>query len=234
MPGKRGGFTLVELLVVIAIVAILSALLLPALGNAKQKGQRAACLSNLRQIGVGFLLFRDDNGDRFPDERSLKTTLGYRPWSSWPPSDPRSGWAALSLSNHTTNPKIWSCPGLVSRPLGSVVQAVQYSPAQSAPSQAHYWLWRFDRILDPVPLDNFWKKTVDSALHDLRSAGNPMIGTPIGPAGVELGVDAYFPNTIPSVDPELAGRAAHAKGRNRLMLDGSAYFQLDSRLPLGP
>jgi prepilin-type N-terminal cleavage/methylation domain-containing protein len=79
-PGAACAFTLIELLMVIAIIAIVAALLLPALLSAKSKGTQVACLNNLKQLGLGFHLYSADNGGRFPENAPL--SKGSNTWIS--------------------------------------------------------------------------------------------------------------------------------------------------------
>lgn len=223
MRGTDDGFTLIEVLVVIAIIAVLAAVLFPVFARAKAAALSSTCLQQTKQIGSAFLLYLSDDDGRLPDRRDLKSSLpgGYRPWTSWPPSDPRAGWAKEVLAAYVKSPQVWECPS-AKQLFRNVVQVEQ--------NGANLWLWRFDRIEDPVPLDNFWGKSEDQAVDDLRASGNPQAGSPQGTADVELMVDVYFPKTIGSVPAELKGKSPHFAGRNRLFLDMHARFQRDHRL----
>ena len=118
----------------------------------------------------------------------------------------------------------------MSAKLHNLPQCVQLARTEDLASTVGYWLWRFDRIDDPVPLDNFWLKTPEEALQDLREANNPTVGRPESLSEVEFLVDPYFPKTAPTVPAELKGLAVHRGGRNRLMLDQRAEFTRDARL----
>lgn len=105
LPPQRG-FTLIELLVVIAIIAILAALLLPALASAKEKSKRIACLNNMRQVAIGATIYAMDNSDkvlsaRFNNNLYVQNCLN-------PPE--ASSATAVGLLVQSNVVSVWTCP----------------------------------------------------------------------------------------------------------------------------
>ena len=105
----KRGFTLIELLVVIAIIAILAALLLPALSSAKQKAWATSCNSNLHQIGLGMKMFADDNDEFYPESGNDIY------WGAVDAQTKKPGWME-QIFEYVGNTNVYDCPGNVQLP----------------------------------------------------------------------------------------------------------------------
>jgi prepilin-type N-terminal cleavage/methylation domain-containing protein/prepilin-type processing-associated H-X9-DG protein len=224
----RAAFTLIELLVVIAVIAILAALLLPALAKAKAKSQSTYCLNNLRQLQLGWKLYESDNNGWFPVNTSrIISGLPESISNSWVWGNAQYDTDPTNITTGCLYPEVNSIP-VYHCPADQAVAKGTTSPHLRSYSVEGWLRANFNLgagWIEPVPSDTsgYVYKTRDSLL------------TQPGPAGVfafiddnELTIDdGIF--VIGTIDWWDYPADRHNQGANMSFLDGHAEYHRWSR-----
>ncbi len=152
IPKLNRGFTLIELLVVIAIIGILAGILLPVLSRARESARKTQCMSNIKQIGMGLIMYANENSESFPSSSA---------------SNPAMASLNLLYNTYISDNKVFNCPSDTTVSAASNAGMTVYAAGQTPAFGQNECSYGYDR----------WHTQADDA--DVAiAADRPPSGTP--------------------------------------------------------